>query len=127
MWRVLALCVLLASAETLHGIARTVWVVPRLGKERALKWSAVSGSMLATLLCACFVPPMGLQTTAELLVLGVVLSLFMASFDLALGHWLLRRSWLKALEDLNPRRGNYLLFGLIWLIGAPRLVMWGST
>ncbi len=122
MWRVLALCVLLASAETLHGIARTVWVVSRLGKERALKWSAVSGSMLATVLCAFFVPPMGLHSTGELLALGAVLSLFMASFDLALGHWLLRRPWRKALEDLNPRQGNYLLYGLIWLALAPLLV-----
>lgn len=121
--RVVALCILLASAETLHGIARTVWVVPRLGKARALKWSVVTGSLLATVLCALFVPPMGLTTTASLLALGAVLSCFMASFDLALGHWLLRRPWRKTLEDLYPARGNYLLYGLMWLGVAPWLVV----
>lgn len=37
---ILALCVALASAETLHGIARTLLAVPRIGKARALLLSA---------------------------------------------------------------------------------------
>lgn len=124
VWRVLALCVLLASAETLHGIARTVWLVPRIGKARALKWSAFTGSLLATAICAWAVPPMGLNTLGALLGVGLALAAFMASFDLALGHWLLRRPWRKTLDDLNPATGNYLLYGLCWLVCAPNVVMW---
>lgn len=58
--RVLALCVALAGAETLHGIARTVLVVPRIGKERALKLSILTGSALAFGVCYFFVPGLGL-------------------------------------------------------------------
>ena len=44
--RIACLCVVLAGAETLHGIARTVLVVPRIGKQRALPLSALTGSAL---------------------------------------------------------------------------------
>lgn len=60
--RILALCVLLAGAETLHGIARTVWAVPRWGKERALQRSALTGSLLAGAICWFMVPGLGLHT-----------------------------------------------------------------
>lgn len=120
--RTLALCVALAGAETLHGIARTVLVVPRLGKERALRLSIVSGTALAFGVCFLLVPGIGLQTLAAHLALGAVLALFMASFDVAMGKLLLRRSWPKALADLDPRTGNLLLYGLIALLFMPAAV-----
>ncbi len=121
--RLLSLCVLLASAETVHGIARTLWVVPRLGKGRAQRWSVVSGSVLAFGLCYLYVPGLGLHGSGALLGVGAVLALFMASFDVALGRYVLKRSWRLACQDLNPARGNYLLFGLLLLLFFPWWVM----
>jgi hypothetical protein len=122
--RALALCVALASVETLHGIARTVWLVPRVGKERALKLSIVSGSLLALGVCWLLVPAMGLHRLGQQLALGLGLALFMAGFDLSLGVLLLRRPWRRVLQqDFNPASGNYLLLGLILLLFFPALVM----
>lgn len=121
--RALSLCVALASVETLHGIARTVFLAPRLGKALAIKVSIVSGSLLAFTVCYLFVPGMGLTSLSSLLILGICLALFMASFDIALGLWLLRRSWRKALSDLDPRTGNLLIVGLSLLVFMPLLVM----
>ena len=120
--RTVALCVVLAGAETLHGIARTVWVVPRISKDRAQQLGIVTGTALAFGLCFVLVPDIGLRGPGPHLALGVVLAAFMASFDLALGHWLLRRPWSKALRDLDPRTGNLLLFGVIALVFVPTLV-----
>lgn len=120
--RVLALCVVLAGTETLHGIARTVWLAPRVGKTRATQLSIVSGSLLAFAVCYLLVPGVGLVTVQAHLALGAVLALFMASFDAALGKWLLRRSWRKILDDFNPATGNFLLFGLALLLVFPSLV-----
>ncbi|WP_298827317.1 hypothetical protein [uncultured Piscinibacter sp.] len=120
--RVLSLCVVLAGTETLHGIARTVLLVPRVGKALALKLSIVSGSLLAFAVCYLLVPGIGLATIEEHLLLGLCLALFMAAFDLAMGRLLLRRSWSKALQDFNPATGNLLVVGLGLLVLFPALV-----
>ena len=122
--RIVALCILLACAETLHGIARTLWVVPRLGKERALKLSALTGSVLAWAICWLMVPGLGLRTTMHHAVLGLGLAAFMALFDVALGRWLMRRPWAKIAQDFNPASGNYLVFGLLCLTITPILIRW---
>jgi hypothetical protein len=122
--RVVSLCVVLAGAETLHGIARTVLVVPRLGKERALKLSALTGSVLAFLICLWLVPSMGLRGVTPHFLLGLTLGAFMAAFDLAIGRFVMRKPWAKLWPDFDPRTGNYLLFGLAALLVIPLLVGW---
>lgn len=121
---IVGLCVVLASAETLHGIARTVLLAPRIGRRKAQQVSILSGSLLAFGVCYLLVPGLGLRGRGELLALGLLLAVFMASFDAGLGRLLLRRPWRKILEDFDPRTGNYLLFGLVFLLVCPTLVMW---
>lgn len=122
--RIAALAMVLACAETLHGIARTVLVVPRIGKERAIKLSALTGSALAFGICYFLVPPMSLGGPRQLLALGVFLAGFMAGFDVAVGRWLMHKAWHKIWPDFNPATGNYLLFGLVFLCASPLLVSW---
>lgn len=119
-----ALCVLLASVETLHGIARTVWLVPRVGKARALKLGIVSGTALAFAACYAMVPGMHLRGLLPHLAVGAVAAGFMAGFDVALGCLLLRKPLRRVLEDFDPRTGNYLLYGLAGLALAPAGVAW---
>lgn len=121
--RILSLCVLLAAAETLHGIVRAAVLVPRIGKKAALKVSIVSGSLLAFALCWWRLPAMGVTATLPLLGIGLVLALFMAAFDILLGRWLLKRPWARAFEDFNPATGNYLLFGIVLLVFFPWLAV----
>ncbi|MHB1116912.1 hypothetical protein [Sideroxydans sp.] len=120
--RTLSLCILLAGAETLHGIARTLFLVPRIGKQRALKLSILSGTALAFGICYLQVPGIGLSGLYEHLALGLVLAFFMASFDLAMGMLLLKRSFRKALDDFDPATGNMLVFGLAALVLIPAYV-----
>jgi hypothetical protein len=117
--RIVALCVILACAETLHGIARIKLVIPRIGKERAVKLSAVTGTLLALAICWALVPGIGLRSPYAHLALGIFLAAFMASFDIAIGRWLMRKSWAKIWPDFDPRTGNYLLFGLLALCVIP--------
>lgn len=119
--RIVALCIALAGAETLHGIARTVLVVPRLGKARAIKLSAFTGTLLAFGLCWWLVPGIGLSSMGAHLLLGLGLAGFMAGFDVAMGRWVMRKPWAKIRPDFDPRTGNYLLFGLAALVFIPAL------
>ena len=120
--RVLALCVALAGVETLHGIARTVLLVPRIGKARAIQLSAVTGTLLALGVCLWWVPGLGLHGAVPHLALGGVLAAFMAGFDIAFGRLVLRLGWRRILQDFNPASGNCLSLGLAALVGLPLLV-----
>lgn len=120
--RIAALCVVLAGAETLHGIVRTIVVTPRIGKERALKLSAFTGTLLALLICWLLVPGIGLSSAGAHLFLGIGLAAFMAGFDIAIGRLLMRKSWAKIRPDFNPGTGNFLAYGLLALCVIPLLV-----
>lgn len=122
--RFASLCILLASAETLHGIARNVWLAPRVGKALATKLSVVTGSLLALGLCFLFVPGMGAVGLGQHLLLGLGLAAFMVGFDMFIGRVVMRFKWPRIWQDFNPRSGNYLSLGLLVLALAPSLVWW---
>ena len=126
LFRIAALCVVLAGAETLHGIARITLLIPRIGKEPAIKLSAFTGTLLALAICWLLVPGINLQSSVDHLALGIFLAVFMASFDIAIGKWLMRKSWTKIWPDFNPTTGNYLLYGLVALCFIP-LAVWYAT
>jgi hypothetical protein len=121
--KVVSLCLALAGVETLHGIFRAAVVAPRIGKKLALKASIVSGSALAFGVCYFLVPGIGVTTPAGLFAIGLILALFMASFDIALAKGLLNMPWAKVLRDFDPRSGNYLSLGLLLLVFIPYAVM----
>lgn len=120
---IIALCIALAAAETLHGIFRAAILVPRIGKKVALKVSIVSGSVLAFFVCYYFVPRIGVSDNFQLIGIGLISALFMAGFDIALAKIVLKRPVHKSLNDFNPKSGNYLIIGLALLITYPYLVM----
>jgi hypothetical protein len=122
--RLASLCVLLAGAETLHGIARTVLLAPRVGKALAVKLSIVSGSLIAFGLCWVFVPGIGAAGLGQHLGLGVVLAAFMAAFDIVIGRRVMRLKWARVRQDFDPRSGNFLSVGLLLLAGMPAAVAW---
>ncbi len=121
---VLSLCLALAGAEMLHGIARTVLLAPRIGKARAIQVSVVSGTLLAYGVCYLFVPRVGAVGLAQHILLGLFLAAFMAAFDIAVGRLVMRFKWPRIWRDFNPATGNYLSIGLALLACAPALVWW---
>ncbi len=122
--RFVALCVLLAGAETLHGVARTIFLAPRIGKTLAIKLSVVTGTFLAFGICYFFVPGVGAEGTQEHLLLGLGLAAFMATFDVVIGRLVMRFKWPRIWQDFNPRSGNYLTIGLALLAAIPSLIWW---
>lgn len=121
---VLSLCLALAGTEMLHGIARTVLLAPRVGKELAVKLSIVSGTLLAYGVCYLLVPRVGLSGWPAHLGLGLFVAAFMAAFDIGVGRFVLRFKWPRIWRDFNPASGNYLSIGLVLLAGSPVMVWW---
>ncbi len=122
LWFGLLTCVCLACAEVLNGIFRLRYLVRWLGKPRAQVASVATGLLLATAVCAYFAPYWGVRSATGLVGMGVALSAFMAAFDVAVGRWLMHRTWAQIATDFDPRGGNYLSVGLVLLCVVPRLV-----
>ena len=114
---------MLASVETLHGIVRTIFVVPKIGNKRAKQYSIISGTLLAFAVCYIMVPWLDINVEYQLILIGLVLAVFMATFDIMLAKFVVKLKWESIINDFNPAKGNYLIFGLILLIIIPYVVM----
>lgn len=124
LWiKILCLCFMLAGVETLHGIARTLLIAPKIGNKRAKQYSIISGTLLAFAVCYIMVPWLNIHVGYQLIFIGLVLALFMALFDITLARFVVKLKWGSVINDFNPAKGNYLIFGLILLIMIPYAVM----
>lgn len=121
--KLVGLCLTLAVVETLHGIIRNGIIAPRIGTKRAKRWSIVTGSLLAFVVCYVWVPALGIQQILPLLFIGLLLAGFMSLFDLLLARYVFHFKWRVIWKDFDPRQGNYLSIGLILLIFMPAIAM----
>ena len=75
------------------------------------------------LICFVYVPLLRIGSDGGLLLLGVSLSLFMASFDVALGRFVVKARWRTILDDFDIRKGNLLGAGMVAMAFCPLLAM----
>jgi hypothetical protein len=118
--RSLAVWLVIIASETLHGIARTLWVQPLLGDMRARQIAVFTGSVLILTIAVLFIGWIGATTRRELLVIGLAWLGLTLAFEISLGR-LLGASWERILSDYDPRRGGLLLIGMAVLTLAPLL------
>jgi hypothetical protein len=119
--RAVAAWLLIALLETLHGIARTCWLAPLLGDQRARQWAIVTGLLLILLVALITVRWIGARSSPALFAVGAVWAMLMAGFDIGLGRWVIGYSWARIAQDFNPLDGGFLGIGMLAMIGAPWL------
>ena len=113
--------VLVASGETLNGIARTVFLNKRMGVVRAKRVSMLSGLLICLLICHFYIPQMRINSDSGLLFLGISLSLFMLFFDIVLGRFVMKVKWSTIFAEMNIFKGNLLAVGAIAMTFCPLL------
>ena len=119
--KIVCFYILVASGETLNGIARTLYLNKRVGIKNAKKISMLSALLLCLLICYFYVPKIGISTDKELVLLGISLSSFMLLFDIVLGRFVMKARWSIILGELNIFKGNLLGVGLIVMAFCPLL------
>lgn len=119
--KILCFYVLVASGETLNGIARTVYLNKRIGVMNAKRVSMIPALMLCLLICYFYVPILGIKTYEGLIYLGISLSAFMAAFDILLGRFVAKAKWSAILDEFNIFKGNLLGIGTIVMSFCPLL------
>jgi hypothetical protein len=119
--KIICLYVIVASGETLNGIARTIYLNKRIGVMKAKKVSMLSGLSLCLLVCYLYVPQLNINSDRNLLFLGISLSLFMLIFDILLGRFVIKAKWSTIVDEFNIFKGNLLATGAIVMAFCPLL------
>lgn len=118
MTRGFLLWLLIMAVETLHGILRGMFLVPRLGEDTAGKIGLALGSFIVLLLSVLLIRWTRQSGNAALLRLGALWTLLTFVFEIAIG--LLRgldagQLW----AEINPLAGGTMVYSLAVMLLAP--------
>lgn len=113
---------IIAAAEVLQGILRVRFLNRRVGDHRARQVGVATGCGLIFGIAWFSVPWIGAKTWPGLLGVGLLWFALMLTFDLSFGRLVFRAPWSRIAADFDPRRGNFLGLGMIFVFAAPLLV-----
>ena len=124
--RAVAIWILIAVAETLHGVARTLVVVPILGDRPSRQLGVFVGSAMILGIAWLFVTWVRATTRPQLLAVGLLWLVLMLAFEIGLGR-AVGSSWERILSDYDPRQGGLMIMGMGVLLLAPLLAARGRS
>jgi hypothetical protein len=118
--RAFAVWLLIAAAETLHGIVRGLLVVPAIGEAAAQRVGFAVGCLIV--LGAAWLTSrwLGAATRALQWRAGGLWLLLMLGFEVAVGR-LRGFGWPRIAAEFDPAQGGLMLFGLLLMLFAPML------
>ncbi len=119
--RTLAVWLVIIAVETVHGILRTLLLVPMMGDFPARQISVFTGSLLIFGVTLLLINWIAAKTTIQLLIVGVLWVTLTVLFEITLGRLVLDLSWDRITEDYNITRGGLLGFGLLFMAVSPLL------
>ncbi len=117
--RIVAVWLLLIGAEVVHGVARAILLVPRVGDLRARQIGVFSGSALILAIASLAAPWLRARTAPAQMLAGSVWLVLTLWFEIAFGRLVVKASWERIGSDYNLARGGLLPLGLAVLTLAP--------
>lgn len=117
--RALAVWLAIAVAETLHGVARTLWLTPVVGDHAARQIGVGTGSVLIFVITWLAIGWMALRNRRELLAAGALWVVLMLGFEMVIGRTVFGFGWDRIAAEFDPSRGGLLLFGHLALLLMP--------
>ncbi len=114
-----AVWLLIIAAETIHGIARRLFLEPLVGDLRARQISVLIGSLIILAITFVFVRWLKGSRTLHFILTGVMWVTLTVGFEVLLGRFLMGLSWESIAADYNIMSGSLMLFGLLILLFAP--------
>ena len=119
--RAVLVWLVIIAVETVHGVLRTLLLVPLVGDFPARRVSVFTGSLLIFGVAWVFVRWIGAGTRLRLLAVGLLWVVLTVLFEIALGRYALGLSWDRIAEDYDVTRGGLLGFGLLFMAATPTL------
>jgi len=118
--RAFAVWLLIAVLETVHGIARALWLVPALGEPAAQRLGFAVGSALVLAVAWATSPWLDARTRRPQLLAGALWLLLILGLELGVGR-ARGFGWERIAAEFDPRQGGLMLFGLLLMGLAPML------
>jgi len=120
--RALLVWMLIILAETVHGMAREIFVAPAIGDLKARQFGVLVGSVIILLIAWLTARWLGATQRRIQLVVGAFWVVLTLLFEILLGR-AIGASWDRILSDYNPARGGFMIAGLAVMFFAPLLAM----
>jgi hypothetical protein len=124
IWNAAMAWVVIALAETIHGILRVMFLTPRLGDRRGRQMGVASGSIIILSLGWCMIPSyyVNPSSLSESLAVGAVWFILMLVFEIGLGRFVFGFSWQHMAAEYNLRNGGFLGLGMTVLFLTPLII-----
>jgi hypothetical protein len=122
MWvRAFVVWCLILVVEVMHGIVRTLWLVPLVGDLRSRQIGVVTGSLLILGIACLAIRWIATQSARQRLAVGVAWLAGMLAAEVLLARLAFGFPWSRIAEDFDPTQGGFLAFGMLVLAAAPTL------
>lgn len=106
--------------ETAQGIARELYLAPRVGDLHARQIGVVTGSIIVFAVAWALAKWIDVKARAAQMYVGAIWVLLTLTFEILVGR-ALGSSWDRIASDYDPSRGGWLLAGLAFMFFAPRI------
>jgi hypothetical protein len=116
--RALAVWLLIILAESMHGTLRVVFVEPVLGSLSARQIAMPVGAAIIFAVTFLTIRWIGARSVPHLLAIGLVWVALTVAFEIGLGR-LEGFGWDRITEDYDPRRGGFMILGLVFMALTP--------
>ena len=118
--RTIAVWILIAAAESIHGAVRQLFIAPVIGDLPARQAGVFVASALILLIACLTVRWLDARTLKNQLQIGAVWVVLMLIFEFSLGA-VLGVTRKQMLADYNPAQGGLMGFGFAFLLFAPAI------
>ena len=120
LYRVIVVWALIMLAESGHGAIREVFIAPVIGDLAARQLGVFIGCGIIFAIAWLTARWMGARTRRAQWQAGALWVVLTLAFEIVLGR-MLGLSWVRILSDYNFARGGLMIFGLAFMLAAPRL------
>lgn len=111
--RALYVWLLIAAAESLHGLLRQLFLEISFGDRLTHQIGVAVGSWLVFIIALATIKWIGARQTAALLAIGAIWAALTFAFETVLSRLFVDRSLAEVIADYDPNRGGLMLVGLI--------------
>jgi hypothetical protein len=124
-WRIvvrsLAIWLVLIATEIVHGILRTIFLVPLVGEFRSNQIGVFSGSAIILVIAYLTIRWIGATNYRDTLFVGTIWLLATVAFEIGFGRFVMGLSWEQITADYNLLEGGLMPLGLAILFFSPMI------